>query len=189
MNQFRKTSLDSEIKLKNQIARKKEKSNQILNICPKSNGQEFEIESFTENKSNEVENDLDLEQSQKSNNDITQTEKKAKYKYKYSKEKYKRCCEICGKLFYSGKKAMEYHMNTHTGKKPFKCLDNSCEKMFESISKMHVHFRFCHTDWYHFECDICAARFKKKNALKIHISYHGDPKIPCDICGKLLRNK
>lgn len=187
INQFRKTSLDSEIKLKNQIARKEQKSNEILNFCLKSNAnslneQEFKIEVLTVKL--EVENNLDLEYSQQSNNDTTEKEKHRKN----SKVTRKRCCEICGKFYDSGKK-LEYHMNTHTGNKPYKCLDNSCEKMFASVYKMRLHFKQCHTDSYRFECEICAARFKHKSSFKDHMSYHGDPKIPCDVCGKLMRNK
>lgn len=72
---------------------------------------------------------------------------------------------------------------------PYICTFEECGKTFSSPFKLTGHKKHCHTDFFRFKCEICGKQFKVKTSYDIHKSYHGDPQIPCPVCGKLIRNK
>lgn len=99
----------------------------------------------------------------------------------------KKCCDICGKLFF-GLKRLRYHMNTHSGLRPYVCKFEYCEKAFTSPVEMNGHYKRSHTDYFLYECKICGSKFKVLTSFKDHMSYHEEPHLPCNYCGKLFRN-
>lgn len=95
-------------------------------------------------------------------------------------------CDTCGKML--KKYDLAHHMNIHLGLRPFACTIEDCGKTFTSPSHLQKHVKITHGNNYPYKCDICSKQFKVMTTYKIHRSYHGDPQIPCEICGKLLRN-
>lgn len=186
MIKFRIKCLDSDVKLKNEIHRiKQEEPLENANVyMPLLIEEDIKIENITEDESNLSENYS--EQPQTSISDFIPIIEKGNNKGTPEPRKF---CEMCGK-FFNSHKLLDHHMNTHTGLRPFKCRDASCDKMFAALANMRAHFKYAHkADALRFGCDICGGRFKIKTALKYHMSYHYDPQIPCDVCGKLMRNK
>ena len=61
---------------------------------------------------------------------------------RYHDENLQLKCELCGKGFVSRQKLKE-HMNTHTGKKPYICLIESCSAAFASTSSLSHHKKSC----------------------------------------------
>ncbi|KAG4074145.1 hypothetical protein HA402_014350 [Bradysia odoriphaga] len=96
-------------------------------------------------------------------------------------------CHICGKLYLPNK--LKYHLNEHTGLKPFECDEPDCTSKFSAPHYLSRHKRFCHSQTPLLHCDVCGRGFKVKVGLDMHRSYHFDPNLPCKICEKLFRNK
>ncbi|XP_050540127.1 gastrula zinc finger protein XlCGF42.1-like [Daktulosphaira vitifoliae] len=94
-------------------------------------------------------------------------------------------CQMCNKTF-KVQSHLDYHLLTHSGKKPYKCTD--CEKCFFTKSKMIEH-RIVHSVRSHF-CSICSKGFKRKRSLEIHLKTHVIEKpFQCITCSKYFKNK
>lgn len=52
-------------------------------------------------------------------------------------------CELCQKLF-ERPSTLKTHMNSHTGERPFKCPNISCNRSFSVRSNMNRHYRRCY---------------------------------------------
>ena len=62
---------------------------------------------------------------------------------KLKKRKYDIPCSLCGKLF-DCKENLKYHMNVHSGAKPYQCF--FCETSFQNKSNRINHMKKSHPD-------------------------------------------
>ncbi|KAH8347575.1 hypothetical protein KR059_012977, partial [Drosophila kikkawai] len=87
-------------------------------------------------------------------------------------------CIQCAKT-YSSKRALAWHMNSHTGERPLKCKD--CKKGFAGPAALRRH-EMTH-DKLPFHCEICLKGFLLRCQLKEHQVVHtGERPYWCEIC-------
>ncbi|XP_063899233.1 zinc finger and SCAN domain-containing protein 2 [Helicoverpa armigera] len=107
-----------------------------------------------------------------------------KNKQRKPKDKRKRTacvCEFCGKKC-DCIATLISHQRTHTGEKPFQCIE--CPKRFSQIQRLRIHVR-THTGERPFKCTVCPKAFKHKAALNRHDRVHsGEKPYQCARCGK-----
>uniref|UniRef100_A0A182PV87 C2H2-type domain-containing protein n=1 Tax=Anopheles epiroticus TaxID=199890 RepID=A0A182PV87_9DIPT len=106
------------------------------------------------------------------------------------KKAYKRAkvtCHICGKQYDSWK--LQTHLNEHENIRPYVCDQEGCSSTFAGLVLLNRHKKLWHTDYYYAVCNVCGKKCKTQGIYKTHLSYHEEPKLPCTVCGKLMRNK
>ena len=90
-------------------------------------------------------------------------------------EKYEFTCYLCGYCC----NMRGYHMNSHTGTKPFKY--NICFQTFTQPQNLYVH-RKTHSPL-EFKCDFCPKMFTLKGSRDAHVNVHTRAKpFKCDQC-------
>ncbi|XP_049545761.1 zinc finger protein 184-like [Anopheles darlingi] len=113
-----------------------------------------------------------------------------KRKSKRSSEPCKRAkvtCHICGKQYDSWR--LQTHLNEHDNVRPYVCDQAGCTSAFTGLVFLNRHKKLWHTDYYYAVCGVCGKQCKTQGIYQTHLSYHEEPKLPCTICGKLMRNK
>lgn len=91
-------------------------------------------------------------------------------------------CKLCN-VFFCSKESLLYHMNRHSGAKPFKCTE--CGKGFRSPSTLFMHHRRNHTQEKPYRCTECPKRFAARMELEFHSRQHtGVRPFCCQLCNK-----
>ncbi|XP_045626400.2 uncharacterized protein [Procambarus clarkii] len=90
-------------------------------------------------------------------------------------------CDECGQGF-STESYMYKHRLTHSGFRPYVCVD--CGKTYLSMSHLNKHRRSAHSSNRPFQCSFCGKCYKTKDQLTFHESSHkGEKPFECNICG------
>lgn len=92
----------------------------------------------------------------------------------------------CRKLFFR-QSNYQYHLNTHSGHKPFKC--EGCDKTFHSEYTKNSHEKDClyNTEYI---CEICDSAFKQRSGLHNHKQaehVRGEKGYTCEVCSQKFK--
>ncbi|XP_058828566.1 PR domain zinc finger protein 5-like [Topomyia yanbarensis] len=130
-----------------------------------------------------------LKQLQRLKTDLVRTTGKQQPTAKESKISKRRKveCHICGKQYDHWK--LKAHLNEHENRRPYVCDQEGCNRAFRGVDLLNRHKKLLHSDYFYKSCPVCERKCKTQGIYKTHISYHEEPKLPCDVCGKLMRNK
>ncbi|XP_030033323.2 zinc finger protein OZF-like [Manduca sexta] len=95
-------------------------------------------------------------------------------------------CVVCG-LMVQSRSAMEAHIRTHTGEKPFAC--DICNMKFNVKGSLKKHIETHHTNRERkFICETCGSRFFRKCEIIAHVRRHTDERpYACKLCPKRFR--
>ncbi|KAG4067401.1 hypothetical protein HA402_009638 [Bradysia odoriphaga] len=188
-------NIKNEVEIKNEIEVKQESDDEISEGIGVDESDSIDVpeavdEDERETKETVVMNVDDGPESSSSKSDGQVTKKKYPKRQRKSQAKHAKgikACHICGKLIQNYK--FPFHINKHNGLKPFACDIDDCASAFAAPYELQVHKRMIHFKQAEHCCDVCGRAFKRKQALRIHRSYHFDPQIPCKICEKLFKNE
>ncbi|XP_056224882.1 zinc finger protein 771-like isoform X5 [Seriola aureovittata] len=88
---------------------------------------------------------------------------------------------------FKGQKNLKWHMEVHTGEKPFGC--NDCGKRFKVKGVLTRHMKV-HTGEKPFGCSVCGKRFNRRGYLSLHTRVHtGESPFGCNDCGKRFKQQ
>lgn len=66
---------------------------------------------------------------------------------------------------------LQVHVRSHTGKRPFACTAEGCDKAFATGYSLKAHLR-THTGEKPYGCHVCFKRFKTSGDLQKHVRTH-----------------
>lgn len=93
-------------------------------------------------------------------------------------------CEYCDKRFklHAG---LKRHTRIHLGIKPHKCKFENCDRTFTEYASLSAHMT-AHSEERNFECPLCKKKFKHKNTVRNHLTFHHSKKRTktCEVCFK-----
>ncbi|XP_053406962.1 zinc finger protein 2-like isoform X4 [Mercenaria mercenaria] len=99
----------------------------------------------------------------------------------HSDRKYYCLAENCSYVGTS-KQALDFHMNMHSGSKPYSC--KHCGKSYHRKDSCSRHQLLCVSG---VTCDVCSAKLGSKGALDAHLrAVHSDERFRC-ICGSVFK--
>uniref|UniRef100_A0A336KSX3 CSON014661 protein n=1 Tax=Culicoides sonorensis TaxID=179676 RepID=A0A336KSX3_CULSO len=78
-------------------------------------------------------------------------------------------CSYCNAIFKRNCN-LQSHIRTHTGEKPYKCID--CPKEYSHYIDLKTHRAYQHTGEFKYHCTVCGKGFVKPSQLKIHVAKH-----------------
>lgn len=81
------------------------------------------------------------------------------------------------------------HVSLSADIRPYVCDQEGCSSTFAGLVLLNRHKKLWHTDYFYAVCNVCGKKCKTQGIYKTHLSYHEEPKLPCTVCGKLMRNK
>uniref|UniRef100_A0A1Q3EWZ2 Putative c2h2-type zn-finger protein n=1 Tax=Culex tarsalis TaxID=7177 RepID=A0A1Q3EWZ2_CULTA len=103
----------------------------------------------------------------------------------------KHVCGICNRTF-SKRVLLKYHVNHHTGERPYKCQE--CDKSFANPTNLYrhkqIHTEFIRSEDQRYHCNVCQCVFKHRKLICNHMrTNHRERKFPCETCGKAYFTK
>ena len=112
--------------------------------------------------------------------------KKHSARRKGNKSEFK--CRFCD-LLVSSQDELVGHIKSHSGLRPFVCLE--CGQIFTERSSMVTHKKLhLGPDAYKYECNLCGRKFAKASTLVRHKQTHtGEKPFACNICQKSYVNQ
>ncbi|XP_069477170.1 zinc finger protein PLAG1 [Ambystoma mexicanum] len=123
--------------------------------------------------------------------EVRDTQKGASGKRKRGETKPRKnfLCQLCDKAFNSVEK-LKVHSYSHTGERPYKCMQQDCTKAFVSKYKLLRHMATHSPEKTH-KCNYCEKMFHRKDHLKNHLHTHDPNKeaFKCEECGKNYNTK
>ncbi|XP_037047667.1 zinc finger protein 93-like [Bradysia coprophila] len=186
--------IKNEMEIKNEIEVKNESDDEISEGIGVDESDSIYVPEEVDEDERETKETVDVsiddDRDSSSKSDGQVTKKKYPKRKRTSQAKHSKgikACHICGKLIQNYK--FPFHINKHNGLKPFACDIDDCASAFAAPYELQVHKRMIHFKQPEHSCDVCGRAFKRKQALRIHRSYHFDPEIPCKICEKLFKNE
>jgi hypothetical protein len=91
-------------------------------------------------------------------------------------------CGYCEKKL-SDETALNVHLTTHTGDRPYKCPFENCNQSFINKQLLTRHSRFHGVEIPVFTCTVCHKEVASKYHLKAHMKLH-DSVFECQLCKK-----
>uniref|UniRef100_A0A674DG32 C2H2-type domain-containing protein n=1 Tax=Salmo trutta TaxID=8032 RepID=A0A674DG32_SALTR len=94
-------------------------------------------------------------------------------------------CEYCGRHF-DFVSVYTVHLRTHTGERPYKCID--CDQDFAQLSNLKSHIKKHNRRCQPLKCPYCKMKFSNSNELLAHCKWHSGKGgiLKCHICGKVF---
>ncbi|XP_060573032.1 zinc finger protein 577-like isoform X2 [Ruditapes philippinarum] len=92
----------------------------------------------------------------------------------------------CGKLFFR-QTNYEYHLNTHSGIKPYEC--SKCLKLFHSKYTKNEHEKDCLNEE-GYGCEMCGSTFKQRSGLHNHMQaehVQREKGFSCEVCSQMFK--
>lgn len=96
-------------------------------------------------------------------------------------------CGFCDKKL-SDEHALNTHLTTHTGNKPYKCSYEDCQQSFINRQLLTRHTRFHGIEIPIYTCEVCNKEVASKYHLKSHMKTH-ETIVECQLCKREFDNR